>query len=81
MPTGSSQTFLENNIEKEIQTLYDHFLLGLCIYDTNYTLKLWYPVLPQAKPTLNMLFLLCLHQQLFEQFHIARRFGCENNPI
>ena len=63
---------LEDNIEQEMQTFYDHFLLGICISDTKCTLKLWYHVIPQEKITLNMLFLACPHQQLFDQFHIAR---------
>ena len=81
MPTGSSQTYLRNNMEQEIQTFYDNFLLGLCIYYTNCTLKRWYPVLSQSKITLNMLCLSCPHQQLFDQLHTAQYFDCKTNPI
>ena len=61
----------ENNTEQEIKTLYAHFWLGLWIYDTKYTLRLRYLVLPQGKTTLNMLCPWCPHQQLLNQLHIA----------
>ena len=55
--------------------------LGMCISDTNYTLRLWCPVLPQAKITLNIICPSFPHQKLFYQFHIAQYFDCETNPI
>ena len=49
---------LENNIEQEIYTFNDYFVLVMCIYDTNCNLKLWCHVLPQAthKPKYDMFF-------------------------
>ena len=67
-----SNLILEDIIEQEIQTFNDHFVLGLIISHTNFTLKLWCHVIPQAKVTLNMLYPPRLHHQLFFQFHIER---------
>jgi hypothetical protein len=44
-----------NNAEREIQTLKNHFIAGLCSVDPTFSLKLWDKVLPQATITLNLL--------------------------
>ena len=60
-----------NNIKQKIQTFNDHSVLGMCKSDTKFTLKLWDHVLPQAKITLNIPLLYCLHHQLFDQLKIV----------
>jgi hypothetical protein len=44
-----------NNAERAIQTFKNHFIAGLCSVDPNFSLKLWYKLLPQATITLNLL--------------------------
>ena len=81
IPTGSFQLYIINNIEQRKNKLNDHFVLGLCINDAKYTLKLRYHILPKSKITLKMLHQSRLHHQLFDQFHISRCFECETNKI
>jgi hypothetical protein len=44
-----------NNAEKAIQTFKNHFISGLCSVDSNFPLKLWDKLFPQAIITLNIL--------------------------
>ena len=44
-----------NNVEREIQTLNNHFIAGMCSVDKCFHLQLWDRILKQATTSLNLL--------------------------
>ena len=69
---------IENNSYREIQTLKNHFIAGLCSLDKDFNLQLWNIILHQAKISLNLLIQsrtlphISAYTQIFGEFDFNR---------
>jgi hypothetical protein len=70
-----------NNAERAIQTFKNHLISGLCSVDSNFPLKLWDKLLPQATITLNLLRKSIIKPRISAYAQLNGRFDFNRVPL
>ena len=71
----------ENNAERDIKSLKNHFIVGLCRVDKDFRIQLWDSLLQKAKEGLNFLRQPIILPHISASTHIIEEFNYNCTPL